>query len=32
MIGQIRADGQFDVISKTPTVIRAEPWSQYIPK
>lgn len=32
MIGQIRADGQFDVISKTPKVIRAEPWSQYIPK
>ncbi|MDN5565246.1 MAG: urea ABC transporter substrate-binding protein [Psychrobacter sp.] len=32
MIGQIRTDGQFDVISKTPEVIRAQPWSQYIPK
>lgn len=32
MIGQIRADGQFDVINKTPEVIRAEPWSQYLPK
>lgn len=32
MIGQIRADGQFDVINKTPGVIRAEPWSQYLPK
>ncbi len=32
MIGQIRADGQFDVISKTPEAIRAQPWSQYIPK
>lgn len=32
MIGQIRADGQFDVVYKTPSVIRAEPWSKYIPK
>lgn len=32
MIGQIRADGQFDVVYKTPTTIRAEPWSPYIPK
>ena len=32
MIGEIRADGQFDVDYKTPTVIKAEPWSPYIPK
>ncbi len=32
MIGQIRADGQFDVVYKTPEVIRAENWSPYIPK
>ena len=32
MIGEIRADGQFDVVYKTPNVIKAEPWSPYIPK
>lgn len=32
MIGQIRADGQFDVVYKTDDVIKAEPWSPYIPK
>ena len=32
MIGQIRSDGQFDVVYKTDDVIRAEPWSSYIPK
>ena len=32
MIGQIRADGQFDVVYKTPNVIPAQPWSPYIPK
>lgn len=32
MIGQIRADGQFDVVHKTATTIKAEPWSPYIPK
>ncbi|MBH0086806.1 urea ABC transporter substrate-binding protein [Psychrobacter sp. SCQQ22] len=32
MIGQIRADGQFDTIFKTPEVIQAQPWSEYIPK
>lgn len=30
MIGEIKADGQFNVIYKTPTTIRAKPWSQYI--
>ena len=32
MIGQIRADGQFDVVYKTKDAIKAEPWSPYIPK
>ena len=32
MIGQIRGDGQFDVVYKTPQTIKAEPWSPYIPK
>lgn len=32
MIGQIRGDGQFDVVFKTPETIKAEPWSPYIPK
>ena len=30
MIGEIKADGQFNVICKTPTAIQARPWSQYI--
>ncbi|MGP9557183.1 urea ABC transporter substrate-binding protein [Psychrobacter sp. AOP7-A1-24] len=32
MIGQIRADGQFDTIFKTPEVIQAQPWSEYLPE
>ncbi len=32
MIGEIRADGQFDIVHSTPTTIRAEPWSPYVPK
>ncbi|MEC7119212.1 MAG: urea ABC transporter substrate-binding protein [Pseudomonadota bacterium] len=32
MIGEIRADGQFDIVYSTPAPIRAEPWSPYIPK
>jgi len=32
MIGQIRGDGQFDVVFNTPKSIAAEPWSPYIPK
>ncbi len=32
MIGEVRADGQFNVVYKTPTTIKAEPWSPYIPK
>ncbi|MHB8455710.1 MAG: urea ABC transporter substrate-binding protein [Acidiferrobacterales bacterium] len=31
MIGEIRQDGQFDIVYKTKTVIRAQPWSPYIP-
>jgi urea transport system substrate-binding protein len=31
-IGEIRADGQFDVVWKSPGPIRAQPWSQYVPE
>jgi len=31
MIGEIKADGQFNVVNKTKTTIRAQPWSPYIP-
>ncbi len=30
-IGEVRADGQFNVVWKTPGTIRAQPWSPYIP-
>jgi len=30
MIGEIKADGQFNVVNKTKTTIRAQPWSPYI--
>jgi urea transport system substrate-binding protein len=29
-IGEVRADGQFDVVWKTPGPIRAQPWSPFI--
>ncbi len=29
-IGEIRPDGQFDVVWKTPAPVRAQPWSPYI--
>jgi len=32
MIGEIRADGQFDIVYSTPTTVRAEPFSPYVPK
>ena len=32
MIGEMRGDGQFDIVYKTPSAIKAEPWSPYIPK
>ena len=31
MIGEIMADGQFNVVWKTKEPIRAQPWSPYIP-
>ena len=31
MIGEVRGDGQFNVVWKTPGPIRAQPWSPYIP-
>ena len=30
-IGEVRADGQFKVVWKTPGPIKAQPWSPYIP-
>jgi len=31
LIGEVRADGQFNVVWKTKGPIRAQPWSPYIP-
>ena len=31
LIGEVKADGQFNVVWKTPGPIRAQPWSPYIP-
>ena len=30
-IGEVKADGQFNIVWKTPGPVRANPWSQYIP-
>ncbi|MCG6932497.1 MAG: urea ABC transporter substrate-binding protein [Gallionella sp.] len=30
-VGEVRADGQFNVVWKTPGPIKAQPWSPYIP-
>jgi urea transport system substrate-binding protein len=30
-IGEVKADGQFNVVWKTPGPIRAQPWSPFIP-
>ncbi len=30
-IGEVKADGQFNVVWKTPAPVRAAPWSPYIP-
>jgi len=30
-IGEVKADGQFNVVWKTKGPVRAQPWSQYIP-
>jgi urea transport system substrate-binding protein len=32
MIGEVQADGQFNVVWKTPNVVAAENWSQFIPE
>ena len=32
MIGEIQADGQFNIVYKTPNAIPAENWSPYIPE
>jgi urea transport system substrate-binding protein len=32
MIGEIEANGQFNVVWKTPAVVPAENWSQFIPE
>jgi urea transport system substrate-binding protein len=31
-IGEIKADGQFNVVWKTPGPVAADPWSDYIPE
>jgi urea transport system substrate-binding protein len=31
MIGEIKADGQFSVVWKTKSTVRAQPWSPFIP-
>jgi urea transport system substrate-binding protein len=30
-IGEVKADGQFNVVWKTPGPIKAQPWSPFIP-
>lgn len=30
MIGEVKGDGQFTVVWKTPAAVRAQPWSPYI--
>jgi urea transport system substrate-binding protein len=31
-IGEVRADGQFNVVWKTPGPVQADPWSDFIPE
>ncbi len=31
-IGEVRPDGQFDVVWKTPGPVKAQPWSPFIPE
>jgi urea transport system substrate-binding protein len=31
-IGEVKADGQFNVVWKTPGPVVADPWSDYIPE
>jgi len=30
-IGEVRGDGQFDVVWKTPSLVPGEAWSKYLP-
>ena len=30
VVGEVKADGQFNVVWKTKGPVRAQPWSQYI--
>jgi len=30
-IGEVRADGQFDVVWKTPGLVPGDAWSNYLP-
>jgi urea transport system substrate-binding protein len=32
MIGEVQADGQFNIVYRTPTAIPAENWSPFIPE
>ena len=32
MIGEVRADGQFDVVWKTPAVVPGDAWSKFLPE
>ena len=32
MIGEIQADGQFNIVYKTPDAVPAENWSRFIPE
>jgi len=32
VIGEVRADGQFDIVWQTDGPVRAEPWSKYVPE
>ncbi len=31
-IGEVKADGQFNVVWKTPGPVKAQPWSPHIPE
>lgn len=31
-IGEVQGDGQFNIVWKTPTAVKAENWSQFIPE
>jgi urea transport system substrate-binding protein len=32
LIGEVQANGQFNIVWKTPTAVPAENWSQFIPE